>query len=100
MSGDRLAASAYNLLRDIYAIQLLPAQVGVSSWGPLVRIPKGAVVHLCGAGFNDRTVRVRCNEFFYFVFLEDLDVRRTPATTTSASQGEEASIFEFALPCR
>ena len=36
-------------------------------------IPRGAVLEVCGAGFNERTTQVRCNGKFYFVFLRDVE---------------------------
>jgi len=43
----------------------------------ITQLPEGAELELCGEGFNERTVRVRWAEGFYFVFLQDLDVART-----------------------
>ena len=36
-------------------------------------IPRGAVLEVCRAGFNERTTKVRCNGKFYFVFLRDVE---------------------------
>lgn len=38
----------------------------------LAEIPKGAVLIICGAGFNHRTLRVRWQNDTYYVFERDL----------------------------
>jgi hypothetical protein len=69
---------AYCLSKNIAAIQVLPADgPGEPRLGMITQLPEGAELELCGEGFNERTVRVRWAEGFYFVFLQDLDVART-----------------------
>jgi hypothetical protein len=41
--------------------------------GPIVSIPKGARLESCGFGFNERTIKARCQDRFYFIFLRDLE---------------------------
>jgi hypothetical protein len=35
-------------------------------------LPKGAVLLICGPGFNDRTLKVRWQDHAYYVFERDL----------------------------
>jgi hypothetical protein len=63
---------SYTLSRRIPAVQLVQIEGPKAQLGPLVQLPKGAQLDLCGDGFDERTVKVRCDTSFYFVFLEDL----------------------------
>ena len=72
-TGDR-----YTLSDEICAMQLLPGENGTAVLGPVVTMPKGAQLDACGPGFNDRTLKVRSDGAFYFVFLQDLDAQRKP----------------------
>jgi len=45
---------------------------GSAKLGPMLQLPAGSHVELCGAGFNSRTVKVRHNDSYYFAFQEDL----------------------------
>lgn len=60
------------LPRTVAAIQTTAYPVAPQQLGIVVRLPEGAKLTLLGAGFNDRTVKVRSQEAVYFVFLEDL----------------------------
>lgn len=66
--GDRIS-----LLKHISAIQLVPAQDGHAKLGLLSQLAPGTIVEVCGNGFNERTVKVRSSNQYYFVFLEDLN---------------------------
>jgi hypothetical protein len=68
----------YCLSKNIAGIQVLPAaDAGEPRLGMITQLPQGAELELCGEGFNERTVRVRWAEGFYFVFLQDLEILRT-----------------------
>ena len=84
----------YTLSDDIWGMQLLPSGNGVASLGPLVKIPHGSRLDFCGQGFNERTLKVRCGDSFYFVFLQDLDMQRKPASlaTPQPVEGSARSI--------
>jgi hypothetical protein len=77
--ADLLIEDRYTLSEDIYAMQLLPGNGVNAILGPVVKIPKGKELEGCGPGFNERTMKVRCDGFFYFVFLQDLELQRKPA---------------------
>jgi hypothetical protein len=40
--------------------------------GPLSELTSGSTLDVCGEGFNERTIKVRCNGFFYFVLRHDV----------------------------
>lgn len=55
----------------ISAIQVLPGQ---ERHGLVTQLPQSADLEICGDGFNDRTVKVRWHDSFYFVFRDDLEI--------------------------
>jgi hypothetical protein len=64
----------FHLKKDIAAIQVLPCERGEEpKLGMIMQLPEGAQLRTCGAGFNERTVKVHWAEGTYFVFLQDLD---------------------------
>jgi hypothetical protein len=66
----------YTLSRKIAAIQLVPTGDGGATLGVVSQLLPGAHLHLCGNGFNERTVKVRCESGFYIVFLQDIAADR------------------------
>lgn len=67
ISGGKLLT----LSRPVCAIQLVPKE-DRAKLGPLVSLSVGTEVRLCGAGYNDRTVKVCARDEFFFVFSDDL----------------------------
>jgi hypothetical protein len=65
----------HTLGKNVAAIQLLNADKGNTKLGMITQLPRGAELQICGDGFNERTVRVRWAEGYYFVFLQDLEVQ-------------------------
>ncbi|HSU31293.1 MAG TPA: hypothetical protein VLJ11_08655 [Bryobacteraceae bacterium] len=65
------ARGSLTISRDIFALELLPANSGAHSGG-IRRVPKGAYLQVCGQGFNDRTIQVRWEGRLCFVFLQDV----------------------------
>jgi hypothetical protein len=61
------------LSRPIAAIQTTTDPANVSQLGVIAQLPRSVKLTLLGRGFNDRTVKVRCQQAVYFVFLEDLE---------------------------
>ena len=62
------------LAKPIAAIQVLPAREnGLFRLGLLSRLPAGAVLHICGDGFDKRTAKVLVDGQYYFVFREEID---------------------------
>ena len=64
------------LRKTLAAIQIQPAEAGKEHQGIISQLPNGAEVHVCGEGFNTRTVKVAWGGQLYFVFLQDIE---TPA---------------------
>lgn len=60
------------LSKCISAIQLVAAEDGGAKLGLLSQLGPGVTVEICGKGFDERTVKVRSSQQYYFVFLEDL----------------------------
>jgi hypothetical protein len=61
------------LAGPILAIQILPKENGRITLGLLSQLPAGAVLRICGDGFDERTVQVSVNDHFYFVFRQEID---------------------------
>jgi hypothetical protein len=62
------------LEKPICAIQLAYQASGERKLGLLTQLPSGTTGYVCGPGFNERTVKVRVNGQYYFVFLQDIQV--------------------------
>ena|ERR1700739_4843192 len=73
LPGDVPEDDTCILSRTIAAIQTTAYPANVSQLGMIEQLPSRVTLTLLGKGFNDRTVRVRCQRAAYFVFLEDLD---------------------------
>jgi hypothetical protein len=72
-TGD-LQERCFHLRNDIAAIQLLDSEnAEEAKLGMITQLPAGAVLHVCGPGFNERTLKVRWAEGMYFVFLQDVE---------------------------
>ena len=72
--GERILLS-----RTISAIQCFEDERGHETLGLLSQIGPGITVERCGAGFNERTVKVRVNGHHYFVFVQDLEAQAKAA---------------------
>jgi len=79
---------AYTLSDEIAAFQIIPTESGAARFGPVLRLPAGSQLHACGDGFNERTLKVRCNGSFYFVFLQDLDAQRKHPSSVTYFDGD------------
>lgn len=65
--------STSSLTRGISAVRLEPGRdPRRARLGQLETLPAGATVEVCGAGYNEKTVKVRCQGEFFFVFEGDL----------------------------
>jgi hypothetical protein len=60
------------LTKRISAIPLVPCEEDRPKLGTLCQLEPGAVVELCGTGYNERTSKVRIGRDCFFVFTEDL----------------------------
>jgi len=67
-----LFASAYRLPNAIAAIQASCEGEGRPALGAISHLPEGAELTFCGEGFNESTLKVRCEGQSYFVFLQDI----------------------------
>jgi hypothetical protein len=81
---NSLPARNFLLKDEIPALPLLATENGNSRWGPLIRLPRGAELQDFGAGFDERTLRVRFNGGFYIIFRQDLDSQRPAARAKTA----------------
>ncbi|HZQ54388.1 MAG TPA: hypothetical protein VFB14_19455 [Bryobacteraceae bacterium] len=77
-STDTLTCGSYTLSSEIYGMQLLPFGNSSVPLGPIIKIPIGARLDICGGGFDERTVKVRCADAYYFVFVQDLEMQQSP----------------------
>lgn len=57
----------------ISAIPVLAADDG-GRLGAITQLPRGAELQISGDGFNERTIKVRCQDSFYFVFRDDIEI--------------------------
>jgi hypothetical protein len=62
------------LSKKIAAIQLVPTGDGdgKARLGTISQLSPGTRLNVCGDGFNEQTVKVRCEGAFYFVFWQDI----------------------------
>jgi hypothetical protein len=63
---------SHPLTKNISAIELNGVENGKVRLGPVLQLPHGAQVEVCGDGFNERTVKIRSNGKYYFAFRSDL----------------------------
>lgn len=76
---------AYTLPKNISAIQILASGHGEPTrMGLITQLPQGAEVSIGGPGFSEGTIKVRCGGAWYFVFMDDLDMVKKPATAAMA----------------
>ena len=53
-------------------LKILAVPEGRARLGSILTIPERAEVEMCGAGFNERTVRICWQGKYYFAFQEDV----------------------------
>jgi hypothetical protein len=58
----------------ICAIQLIAGHDNRGRLGTITQLSQNARLEICGDGFNERTIKVRCKDSFYFVFRDDVEV--------------------------
>lgn len=68
------ATLSHSLSKNIAAIELEMAESGKARLGPVLQLPNGSLLDVCGDGFNERTVKIRSNGKYYFVFRSDLGI--------------------------
>lgn len=66
--------SVVRLSRSISGVQLEPGlDPGRARLGEIKTLPGGATVEICGLGYNEKTIKIRCEDEFFFVFQADLN---------------------------
>ena len=73
----------YTLSRDISAMQILPFDEAGARLSPVSKLPRGARIEACGAGYDEHTLKVAYEGHFYLVFLQDLDTQRKSMTAVA-----------------
>jgi hypothetical protein len=81
--GSRYSERICTLPKKIAAIQMIPTENGRAKLGSISQIPLGSQVEVFGGGFNDRTIKIRFRDSFYFVFSEDLELPRANSVPVS-----------------
>jgi hypothetical protein len=75
----------YTLPKNISAIQILSSEHGEPArLGLITQLPQGAEVTVGGPGFSEGTIKVRCAGSWYFVFMDDLEMVKKPASAALA----------------
>jgi hypothetical protein len=76
------AGARYITTRTIPAIQVELGPENGTRLGVITRLPKDSEIFVCGFGFDDRTVKVTFQGYYFYVFLEDVErVRGTRSPT-------------------
>ena len=55
----------------VIAVELIRTNRG-GRLGGISRLPEGACLDVCGPGYNEKTVKVRWRDKYYFVMRDDL----------------------------
>jgi hypothetical protein len=64
---------SHTLSKPITGIQLVLEDGKQGRLGNVLQLAPGSRLDFCGEGYDTRTVKVRCEGKFYFVFLQDLE---------------------------
>ena len=68
------AEESITIAKRIAAIAVGLNAEGKIQIGVISQLPDGACLEVCGEGFNERTIKVRWREQFYYVFLQDVEL--------------------------
>ena len=63
----------YTLSEEVPAMQVLPSSETGARLSPALKLPRGANVRVCGAGFDDQTVKVLYEGQCYILFSSDVE---------------------------
>jgi hypothetical protein len=74
---------SYTLTNAISAMQILPSAKDEVCLSPVSKLPRGAEITACGAGFDWQTLKVFYQGHFYYVFLRDLEEKQLVLTAAS-----------------
>ena len=75
--------ASFFLTNSISAIEILPRENDRPKLGLLSHLPAGALLHVCGDGFDARTAKVCVNGQYYFVFRQEIDWPEAPVARTN-----------------
>jgi hypothetical protein len=75
-SGTQFTSRQVRASRRVPAVRLTAAGEGASEHGGFAHIEAGSVLSLCGAGYDEQTIKVRLNDEYYYVFRADLLLAR------------------------
>jgi hypothetical protein len=78
----------YLLSSAVTGFEVFPDHLNSDRLGPVCELPIGAELEICGDGFNERTVRTRCGDGYYFVFWRDLALAVPPERLPGVWQSE------------
>lgn len=81
--ANNYAERICTLAKRVAAIPMIPTENGRAKLGSISQLPLGAQVEVFGEGFDNRTLKVRFNDGFYFVFSEDLELPRANCSPVS-----------------
>lgn len=73
------------LSKAIPAIELVPVENCKARLGRISEIAEGARLEICGSGFNERTIKARWGEGFYFVYVRDLEMAEEKAAVARSA---------------
>ena len=73
----------YTLAGDITAMQILPCDETGARLSPVCKLPRGAHIQACGAGYDPETLKVVYEGQYYLVFLNDLETQRKAAASAN-----------------
>jgi hypothetical protein len=71
---DEIDEDTCTTAKTIAAVQTTAQASSARQLGVVAQLAAGAKLRLLGRGFNKQTVKVRCQQRIYFVFLADLQV--------------------------
>lgn len=66
-----ICKASHPLTKPVIAVELVHGRRG-GRLGRITRLPDGSCLEICGDGYNERTIKVRWRDRYYFVLLNDL----------------------------
>lgn len=72
--NQAVRGATVSLSKCISAVRLRQKEDGGGTkLGTFSQLRPGTVVVICGEGFDERTIKVRVEELYYFVFAQDIE---------------------------
>ncbi|MBV8071568.1 MAG: hypothetical protein JO270_16785 [Acidobacteriaceae bacterium] len=79
MSDHKRYVPAQDSSAVLCAMQVKRDMDGNWKMGLLTQLTAASPIEVCGEGFNEKTVKVRVKDSYYFVFRADLQSRYAPS---------------------